>query len=471
MERFDYIIIGHGAAAFSAAIKADSMKINTAMIGKNETPGALLGGTCVNVGCVPSKRLISVGEFIKNIKNSKYSGVKAKVEDINFQKIIMQKDEIVNEFRAQKYTEVLKNLKHVTYINEFASFKDKNTVIAGNKELYSKSILIATGARSMVPNLAGIENVKYLTNEEALSIKHLPKSLIVVGGRALGLEFAQMFSNFGVKVTLLQRSSSIIPAWEPEIINYLTQYLKQDGIEINTNVELKEIGEKQLKKYIKARVNGADKLFTADEILFATGRKPNIEKLHLENPGIILGKQNFIKINNKMETNVKGIYAAGDVTGEPMLETVAAKQGNLATQNIFKNANKSINFNEIPFAIFTMPEAAKVGLTDEQVNGKGIKCSCNTILFSMIPKATIIGDERGLIKIVINNNTKQILGVSILSRNAADLIAEAALAVKFKLKIDDIIDTVHVFPTLSEAIKLASQNFYQDISKLSCCTI
>jgi len=471
MNRFEYAIIGHGAAAFAAAIKANSLNIKTVMIGKNETKGTLIGGTCVNVGCVPSKRLITIGEFIDEIKKNRYEGIKIKIENINFKKIIEQTNQLVNEFRNKKYSDVLKSLKNVTYINEFGSFKSKNILIAGKEEIYAKKILIASGARANIPKLKGIENIKYLTNEEALSIKKLPNSMIIIGGRAIGLEFAQMFAHFGIKIILLQRSKTIIPNWEPEIINLLSDYLRNDGISINTGVELIEVNENKEKKYVKTKINGINKIFEADEILFATGRKPNIEKLKLENIGINLNKKGFIKINKLLMTNIKEIYAAGDVVGNPMLETLAAKEGNIATQNAFTKVNKKINLLEIPSAIFTMPEAAKVGYTDIEANKNNIKCNCTTIPLSLVAKADIIGDKRGLIKIVINNKTHRIIGTSILSRNAADIIAEASLAIKFKLTIEDIVDTVYIFPTLSEVMKLGAQNFYQDIEKLSCCTV
>jgi mercuric reductase len=207
-----------------------------------------------------------------------------------------------------------------------------------------------------------------------------------------------------------------------------------------------------------------------DHILFATGRSPNTEGLGLENVGVELDKKGFIKINSEMQASASHIWAAGDVVGEPMLETVAAKEGATAVMNAFADAKKKINYSEVPKAVFTYPEAASVGLTDEVANGKGIKCVCGIIPFDLVPKAHIIGDTRGLIKIVTNKDSKQIVGAHILSPHAADLIHEATLAVKFKMTIDDIIDTVHVFPTLSESFKLAAQSFYRDVGGLSCCT-
>ena len=323
----------------------------------------------------------------------------------------------------------------------------------------------------MIPRIKGIEKVDYLTNEEALSIDKLPESLIVVGGRALGLEFAQLFAGLGVRVTLLQRSERIIPNWEPEVSSHLAEYLKESGVDIVTDATLVGIDSRNGLKSITARVKETETVFDAEEILFATGRTANVEKLNLNAAGVQLNERNFIKVDKTLKTTAGSIYAAGDVTGEPMLETLAAKEGNTATTNIFENANKTINMNEVPSAIFTYPEAAMVGMTEEQVIENRIKCSCSPVEFKFVAKAAIIGDTRGLAKIVIDSETKRILGVHILAPHAADLIHEGVLAVKFGLTIDDIIDTVHVFPTLSEGLKLAAQAFYGDISKLSCCTV
>ena len=470
MEEYEYAIIGQGAAAFAAALKADEAGIKTVMIGKNETKGTLLGGTCVNVGCVPSKRLITVGNLLDNMNKKRFDGLYYSTKIENFNKIMQDKEFLVGSMRFSKYQKVLGKLKNVKYINGFASLKDKNTVIVNGQEIKAKKILIATGARAKVPEIDGIEKVKYLTNEEALSIKKLPKSIIVVGGRALGLEFAEMFAHFGVKVTLLQRSERILPNWEPQVSYYLEQYLKEEGVNIITNAKIDKVSKSQEAVKVYFSVKGKEQEVKADEILLATGRTPNIEKLNLNKVGIKLNENSFIKIDKYMETSVKGIYAAGDVTGEPMLEALAAAEGNKATVNAFSDKKLAIDLNSVPSAVFTFPEAARVGLTDEEANGKGIRCACRPVLFKDLAKAGIIKDTRGLIKMVINAKTKRILGVEIVGENAADLIHEAVLAVKFKLTIDDIIDTVHMFPTLSEIMKLGALSFYHNVEDLSCCS-
>jgi mercuric reductase len=441
------------------------------MIGSGATKGAVLGGTCINVGCVPSKRLITVSTFIEELQKRRYAGLDYTIGKPDYAKIIKEKNKIVDDLRDEKYKNVLSEMENVTFMDGIGTFMDANTVMAGTKEIRSKHMLIATGARAMVPRIKGIEKVDYLTNEEALSIDKLPESLIVVGGRALGLEFAQLFAGLGVRVTLLQRSERIIPNWEPEVSSHLAEYLKGSGVDIVTNATLVEIDSRNGLKSVTARVKETETIFDAEEILFATGRTANVEKLDLNAAGVQLTERNFIKVDKTLKTTAGNIYAAGDVTGEPMLETLAAKEGNTATSNIFENANKIINMNEVPSAIFTYPEAAMVGMTEEQVIENRIKCSCSPVEFKFVAKAAIIGDTRGLAKIVIDSKTKRILGVHILAPHAADLIHEGVLAVKFGLTIDDIIDTVHVFPTLSEGLKLAAQAFYEDVSKLSCCTV
>ena len=441
------------------------------MIGGGATSGAVLGGTCINVGCVPSKRLITVSTFMEELRKRRYEGLDYTIGKLDYAKIIKEKNEIVDGLRDEKYKEVLDGMENVTFMKGIGTFIDADTVRIGSREIKSKHILIATGARSAVPEIKGIEKIDYLTNEEALSMDKLPESLIVVGGRALGLEFAQLFARLGVSVTLLQRSGRIIPNWEPELSSHLAQYMEESGVKIITNAALIGIRSGGGLKSITARVKEVETAFDAEEVLFATGRTANVERLNLNAAGVELNERNFIKVDKTLRTTARSIYAAGDVTGEPMLETLAAKEGNTATSNIFENANKTINLNEVPSAIFTYPEAAMVGMTEEQVIKNRIRCSCSPVEFKFVAKAAIIGDTRGLAKIVIDSKTKKILGVHIIAPHAAELIHEGVLAVKFGLTIDDIIDTVHVFPTLSEGMKLAAQAFYDDISKLSCCTV
>jgi mercuric reductase len=300
-----------------------------------------------------------------------------------------------------------------------------------------------------------------------------PSSMIVVGGRALGLEFAQMYARFGTKVTLLQRSGRIIPEHEPEIADGLHTYLTEEGIEITTGVNVQEIYQKGDSKFVRASssINGKKtQTFEAEQLLMATGRKPNTADLHLENVGVKLRPDGAIAVNSEMHTSAAHIWAGGDVIGEPMLETLAAKEGATAAENALTGTHKKIDLHSVPSAIFTSPQVASVGMTEEQMMQKYGYCSCRTLLIKDVPKALTVNDTKGLIKMAVDpKKNNRIVGVHILASIAADMIHEAVMAVKYRLTVNDIIDTVHVFPTMSEAIKLVATSFKQDVSKLSCC--
>jgi mercuric reductase len=389
---------------------------------------------------------------------------------LDFEKAIAEKDALVRKFRKEKYSDVLKGLQNVEYVPGEGRFVSREELKVGRRTVRGRKFLIATGAKSSIPSVEGIESVNYLTNEEALSLRRLPSSLIVIGGRALGLEFAQMYAHFGSRVTLLQRSDRILPDHEPEISSGLRSYLEEEGIRINTGVQLRRVFQRGEMKVVDTAIKGVAKSFEAEQLLFATGRTPNTDRLDAEKAGVRLDGGGFVKVNDEMQTSAPHVWAAGDVVGEPMLETIAAKEGAYAVNNAFGENKRRINFNEVPRAVFTSPEVASVGLTEAEANGQGIRCECGVLPLDLVPKAQIIADTRGLVKLVADNKNRRIVGVHIMAPHAADLIMEGVLAVKHKMTVDDVIDTVHVFPTLSESIKLAAQSFYKDIGKLSCCT-
>ena len=328
-DRYDLVVIGQGSAAFAAAIKANELGIKVAMIGRNETKGAVVGGTCVNVGCVPSKNLITVGTrlYESNGNAPHFQSIDYGKSKLNFRRAIREKDLLVRRFRNEKYRNVLDGLENVDYIPELASFISSREVKAGTKIIRAEKFLIAVGARAKPLDVKGIEEVSYLTNEEALNLKELPKSMIIIGGRALGLEFAQMYSHFGTKVTILQKSDRLLPEDEPEISEALKFYLEQEGIAIYTGVEIVRLSNAGKMKKVEANISGKNRTFRAEQLLLATGRKPNIDLLHPEKAGVELDDKGFVKVNQEMQTSAPNVWAAGDVIGEPMLEAFAAKQG------------------------------------------------------------------------------------------------------------------------------------------------
>src|SRR5712692_7826071 len=461
---FDLVILGSGSAAFAAALKAADHGAKTAMIERST-----LGGRRIIKKKIPSKNLLRAGELRYYDSHREFPGIRPGKTTLEFNRIIEQKNQIVRGLRKEKYSDVLRSLPSTKLFRGNARFVSKTRVKVDGINVDGKKFVIATGSSPRIPSIPGIESVDYLTNAEALSLRNKPASMVVLGGRALGLEFAQMYSHMGTRVTLLQRSDRIIPEEEPEISQALRRYLEDEGIGIKTGVQVKRVYQTQGEKVVVATVKGREFEARGDELLLATGREPNTNRLGLETVPVRLRKDGAVKVDRETHTTAPHVWAAGDVIGEPMLETIAAKEGATAAENALLGTHRKIDFLPVPRAIFTSPQVASVGLTEKEAHEWGYNCTCRTIPMSKVPKAVIIRDTRGLVKMVADASTGRILGVHILTDNAADIIHEAVLAVKHKLTIDDIIDTVHVFPTMTESIKLAATSFRKDIDQLSCC--
>ena len=461
--KYKLVILGNGSSAFAAATRANDIDIKTAMISHGE-----IGGTCVNVGCVPSKHLLEVGNTYKHAKDSIFEAIKTKEISFNFRNAMEEKRKIVEELRESNYKNVINHMPNATLINGMGKFIGKNKIEVKGEIIEGEKILIAIGARPYIPPFKGADKLNVLTNEEMFSLDELPESLIVIGGRALGLEFAQMYSRFGSEVTLLQRSERILPEHEREVSEELTINLRREGINIYTNVGIEELREEKGKKVVICKVAGNPREFKADQILMATGRRPEVRGLGLDLAGVEM-RDGFIKTDKFLQTTSPDTYAAGDCASDVMLETLAARMGNVAVKNAFEGANLSVNIKEFPRAVFTDPQVATVGYTEEEYSAKTGVCACRTIGMNFVPKAQILKDTRGIIKMVVDPRTLKIVGVHIVAPTAADMIHEATLAVRYGLTIDDIIDTPHVFPTVTEAIKKVAHAFRRDVTSMSCC--
>ncbi|MER3446274.1 MAG: mercury(II) reductase [Candidatus Dadabacteria bacterium] len=465
MGKFDLIIIGGGAGAFAAAIRANELQAKTMI-----NAGLPLGGTCVNVGCVPSKTLLYAGEVLHLAKNHGIPGIELEVKSFNFQKVIEYELALVEKLRQEKYKKVLKSLEYVKYIEGRAKFISKNEIEVNNQNLFGEKFIVATGSTANVPTIEGIGKVGFVTHIEALRLERQPKELIVIGAGPVGLEFAQMYTRFGTKVTILQRGPSILPRAEKELTQRLSEILTKEGIIIKTGVEVKKAHKDKDRKILSYVTNGKQEEASGEEILLAAGKIPNTKELNLEKAGIEIDKHQAIVVTQSFQTSQPHIFAIGDVANLPLrLEPTAGHEGTLAAENALTNSKKNINYNTVPYTIFTDPQLASVGYTeDEQIKKIGV-CACRTVSFADVPKAIIMHRTEGLIKVTIHPKTKQVLGVHILAPNAGELIAEAMMLVKNKSTIDDIVSSLPIFPTLSEAIKITALSFTKDITKLSCC--
>lgn len=466
MTNFDLIIIGGGAGAFAAAIKANELEAKTLMVNK----GLPLGGTCVNVGCVPSKTLLWAGEVMHQAKHHQIPGLDIEVKNFDFAKVVQNELDLVEKMRNEKYEKVLSNLEHVTHVDGQAEFISPREIKVNDHQYSAQKFIIATGSTARVPEIEGIDDVEFITHIEALKLKQQPKELIIVGAGPVGLEFAQMYARFGTKVTMLHRGASIFSRAEAQLTNRLSEILQAEGITIRTSAHVKRARRDGDRKVIQFIAGGETQEVSSDEILLAVGKTPNTQGLSLDKAGVEVDEKQAVTVSARFQTSLPHIFAVGDVTNAPLrLETTAGREGTLAAENALSNAQHSIDYATVPWTIFTDPQLASVGLTeDDQMKQMGV-CACRSVSFEHMPKAIIMNRTEGLINMAIHPETRAIMGVHILAPNAGELIAEAMVLIKNKNTIEDVANSLPMFPTLSEALKIVALSFTKDIEKLSCC--
>lgn len=465
MKRYDLVILGGGSAAFAAAIKGTELGAEVAICEE-----WVIGGTCLNRGCIPSKNLLKAGEVFYYFHHQPFKGIEIPKGRLDLSRLIEQKDELLRELREEKYMSILRANKRIHYFDGKASFVSGDGVRVGDKILKGERFIIATGASPQVIPFKGIERVDFLNSTTALDLKTLPSSMVILGGRFVAIELAQIFSHFGTKVTILQRSPRIIPDEEEEISERLKGYLEEEGIAIHTGVRVIGVLQTDQEKVVKAEINGEVKEFRGETLLMATGNIPNTKGLNLELIGVEMDEKGFVKVNDSMRTSNPKVFAAGDVAGGIQLVTVAAHEGAIAAQNALDECcAKKVDYTAVPHAIFTSPNVASVGLTERQAIEMGYRVKSRALDLKHVPKARAIRDVRGLIKIVAEEETEKILGVHILAPEAAEVIHQAVFMVKNSMTVRDAVEKIDVYPTLSEMVKLCAQSFYKDVGQLSCC--
>lgn len=465
MTDFDLLIIGGGAAAFAAATKASDLGKRALMV--NSGP---VGGTCVNVGCMPSKHLLAVGSALHEANNPRFTAITdGQRAVLDFGEAIRGKDKMVAAARERNYARVLEALDGVEYLEGRARFTGPRQIEVDGKAYEAPKVLMATGSSTKPLPVPGLDEVGWLNNVTAMQLERLPASLVVIGGGPLGLEFAQMFARFGTRVTVLEAVSQLLPRHEPEVAAALRRSLEAEGIVIHTGIRVVSVVRRGDDKVVAFEEEGVRHEATGEELLLATGVRANTKDLALERAGIQPGRDGFIPVDPYYRTVNPDVYAAGDCVGRMALETVAAKEGALATENALTVPVRSLNYDHVPHAVFTDPQVASVGLTEAEEMRRFNACSCRTVTMDAVPKALAINENRGLFKMVVHPRSSKVLGMHIVAPHAADLIHEAVVAIKFGLTLDDLIDTVHVFPTLSEGVKRAAQAFTRDVSVMACC--
>lgn len=467
METHDLIILGGGAGAFAAAIKANELGARTLMVNH----GLPLGGTCVNVGCVPSKNLIEAGVLLYHSQHRGFGGIKLRQESFDFGKTIQEELDLVAELRHEKYEQVLEGLEHVKLLEGKARFVAPNEIEVDDQRYRAKQFVIATGSTVTAPPIKGLKETGFLTHIEALANKRQPKSLVVIGAGPTALELGQLFHHFGTKVTILNRGKSLVPESEPQVGAALADYLTDEGVALYHEANVLEVGKVGKAKTLTVDIGGKKRELKADEILVATGKSPNTKALNLQAAGVATDGRGAVTVDDHQQTSAEHVFAVGDVTDQKLrLETTAGREGTIAAENALSGTKRKLDYQQVPYAIFTTPAVAGVGMTEAELLASGEQCSCRTIEFTNVPKAHVIKDTRGVIKVVVRKRDQRIFGVHLVAPGAADLINQAMYVIQAKMTVNDVAESLPVFPTLSEALKIGSMAFSRDVSKLSCCT-
>lgn len=459
---YDLVVIGAGSAGFSAAITAGEQGAQVALIGSGT-----IGGTCVNIGCVPSKTLIRAAETLHNARAAaRFAGIAAEAELTDWGATIRQKNALVSELRQAKYIDLLPAYDGIAYREGRARLIDGGVEVDGTS-ISAGKIIIATGARPAVPAIPGIETVSFLTSTSALDLEKLPRSLLVIGGGYIGAELAQMFARAGVKVTLVCRSS-LLPEAEPEIGMALTEYFAEEGISVVSRVAYRSVRKTGNGVALGIVRDGHDMTIEADRVLIATGRTPNIEDLQLAEHDILVSPKGIV-VDDRLRTTRSGVYAAGDVTGRDQFVYMAAYGAKLAAKNALNGDSLRYDNSAMPATVFTDPQVASVGLTEATAHAAGHVVRVSKIGLDQVPRALAARDTRGLIKLVADAPSGRLLGAHILAPEGADSIQTAALAIRQGLTVDDLAEMIFPYLTTVEGLKLAALGFNKNVAKLSCC--
>ena len=445
MKEYDVVVIGAGVGT-SIAFKALSEGLKVALVDKKK-----VGGTCLNVGCVPSKTLLFPADRIREIHEVKKLGIHAKVTRIDFTSIMERMRKVIKN--GQKFmVKEISNSKNLDFYHDQAYFVDESILETKNGKIKGRKIFIASGARPSIPSVKGLDDIDYLTNETVLDLKRKPESLILVGGGYIAVEYGHFLSAMGTEVIIVQRNKKLVPNEDPEISDLLKkEFEKRMRIYVNTETMGIQQSRSGYIVHVKNKERGREKRLMAEKIMVATGRKSNADLLKVENAGIETDETNFIKVDDYLQTNKGNIWALGDAIGKQMFTHAGDKEAELAWHNATEENKMKMDFQLVPHAIFTYPQIASVGLTEEQAR-RDYKILIGRAKYSDIVKGEAMMEEEGFAKAIVEKGTERILGFHIIGPEASTLIQEVVNAMLNKVTIKSIINSMHIFPALSELI-------------------
>lgn len=445
MKEYDVIVIGSGVGTnivFNAL--SDGMKV--ALIDKGN-----VGGTCLNVGCVPSKMLIYPADRIVEIEEARKLGVHAKIGKIDYTSIMKRMKTAVQQGRKFLKREI-RNSDNLDFYNKDTYFIDEYVLKVGNESIKGKNFFLASGSRPSIPPVRGLDRIKYLTNESVLKLKERPKSMIIIGGGYIAAEYAHFFSAMGTKVTIVEMGERLLQNEEPEISDLLKRKLGERMI-IHTNVQTLAVSSNKngCMILVKDKTTGKENKITAEKIMVATGRKSNADLLRVENAGIETDQRHFIRVDDFLQTNKKDIWALGDAIGKQMFTHAGDKESEIAWHNATHDEKRAMDFNTVPYAVFTYPQIASLGLTEKEAR-KTHEVLVGRAMYSDIVAGDTMAEKEGFAKAIVEKNTNRILGFHIIGPYASMIIQEVVNAVAVGNDIKSITESMHIFPALSELI-------------------
>lgn len=457
-------VVGAGSAGFSAAITAAEEGARVALIGHG-----VIGGTCVNVGCVPSKAMIRAMEIMHAPKAARrFDGIEATAQITDWAAVIRQKQALVDDLRAAKYIDVLPQHNNIAYLEGEARFIAGGQLTLEGEVIKAEKILLATGSRPQVPDIPGMAQVRPHDSTSILDVQKRPESLIVMGGGYIGVELAQVFARAGTRVTIVSRRG-LLPEAEPEIGDALTRAFEDEGIVVQTIKSYTEVLMRDGRIALRVETEDGTGILEAEDLLLATGRTPNTQNLALDLAGIATDQRGAILVDDRMRTSQKNIYAAGDVTGRDQFVYMAAYGAKLAAKNAMNGDSLAYDNSIMPAIVFSDPQVASVGLTEAAAKAAGHTVRTSVLSLEHVPRALAARDTRGLIKLVADGNTKRLLGAHILAPEGADSIQTAAMALKAGMTYEELGAMIFPYLTTVEGLKLAAQTFEKDVAALSCC--
>jgi dihydrolipoamide dehydrogenase len=456
---YDVAVVGSGPGGYSAAIRASQHGLKTALIEKDSK----LGGTCLHVGCIPTKALLHAAGLWEEIQHAAEHGIQCAPPQLDFAKLIARKNSVVN--KHAKGIEFLMKKHKIEWIRGRAKLLGAGELLVetqdGPRKLEALNVIVATGSEARtLPGLTPDPDA-ILTNVEILSLRQLPKSLAIIGAGAVGVEFASIFHRFGTKVTLFEMLPRIVPLEDEDISKELLRLFKKSGIRVETGARVEEV--ERTGEGVRLRVTlagGQTESFEAEKLLVAVGRKPNTEGIGLETLRVEMDR-GYIRTGQYMQTHELGVYAIGDVVaGSPQLAHVATAEGLVAAAHIAGRPVKPVNYRRTPSATYTEPEIASVGLTEAQARAEGRAVRVGKFPFAANSKATILGRHDGFVKVVADERYGEILGVHMIGPHATDLIAEAVAAMEAEATVETLMSSIHPHPTVSEAVGEAFNAVY-----------